>query len=362
MCASTSPGRSSKMHRTFIKILAVIGFLFLGSPFAFAQTGHFVLLSQGNLASTTSYYTGDLVWSVRLGNGWNGTTTGAFGSASFHKNLGTDDNIIITLVGFTNSSYSVSTELCRYGSSGIATGFYSATSSNPFVQLAFEAESPSGACVMKPYLYYEIDLDEGFSTFGGSSPGSVAGAQTYVPPTGWTVNTQPYPPFFPYFSIVANGFQITPTASSSGLFLSGAQEYCNNEFGSSTSFGSYIGQGLCIGLGYLFIPTAQSVQDFQNIPAVIGATPPLSWFGQIRTILSNAEASSTDNFINLSINFGTTTAVLGISTLDVISTTTMSRYLPEDTRASIKLLIGASFFLLAGALIYTQVRGLWNSA
>jgi len=327
---------------------------FFATP-VFAQSGHFVLLAQSNVASSSAVLSSDVTWGLGIGNGWVGTSTGAFVADSSYGNSGTVFNTYQTEVmvsSYNDAGYTSHVSDCVF-----------ADTSHSYVQSTFfhQLTSYTGDCVFNPSLYYVV-----YTFFAGSSSGITSHSyfglsSTALLPTYFTVQASSGP-VVPYFSLVGDGFQITPTASSTGLFFSGAQEFCNSAFASSTGIGATIGNGLCIGLGYLFVPTPASIQAFQAIPSTLGATPPMSWFGQIKGILDTAEASSTDNWVNLSIDFGTSTQVLKFTKLDVISTTTMSRYLNDSTRGLIKNLLSVSFFLLAAGLIYSQVKGIWRTS
>jgi len=167
--------------------------------------------------------------------------------------------------------------------------------------------------------------------------------------------------YLPYFALVTNGFQIfTPSSDSSGIFFSGAASYCDSAFASSTGISSYIGGGLCLALGYLFIPTPASVQSFQNIPSDIAATPPLSWFGELVNIFESGTASTTTAFPALAFNLGTTTSALGVTNIVVLSTSTLSTYMPDSTRLAFKYLIAIVFYLAAASAIYSQLKRTWQ--
>jgi len=139
----------------------------------------------------------------------------------------------------------------------------------------------------------------------------------------------------PYFSFATNGFQITPSASSLGIFFSGAVAFCNSAFASSTGIGAYIGNGLCVALGYLFVPTPESILQFGVIGDAAKTRLPFSYFYGIADIFQGLSASSTQNFpvysFGLSqIDFASSTAMGPIlpSNLEFLSSTTINKYMP----------------------------------
>jgi len=319
---------------------------------SFAQSGHFVLLQQGSVASTTLYGVGHPFYEVRIGSGYQGTTTGAFMAVSV-TTLTTTSNFVVDIIGYPTSAYSGSVSDCRYDSRNQVAGVYSATSSDPFLQLDFQQVfGTAGSCAFNPALFYKVTVDANFSNPVVTGPGSLAGRYDWSVPVGWATTTATISDFFPYFTIVADGFQITPTASSSGLFLSGAQEFCNSQFGSSTSIGSYVGQGICIGFGYLLVPTAESVQQFTQISSVLAQVVPFSYFYDVSDIFNSSTASSSVNFTPLTLNLrgtgvGSTTAWASVlpSSFSYLSSTTITTYVPGTLYDLLFLLMRSAIWI-----------------
>ena len=322
------------------------------------QPTGFLLASQGisSTATTTCPMGGGDCYFTYIGNGYTGTTTGIYTTETF--TIPADVGYRADLLGFTNSGYTGS----------------------PFTDCVFTLQTPATAgdrvfvqynanggadCQLNPSLYYVVDT---YGGTGGSYLWGVAAATKfpvtylYLPVSG---GIPAYGGWAPQFALVANGFQITPTANSTGLFLSGAQEYCNSQFGTSTAgvfgIGTDIANGFCQAAGYLFIPTPDSIQAFETILVNLGNTPPISWFGEIKDTIEASDASSTDNFINLTINFGTSTQVLGFQSLTVISTTTIRRYMSDDTRKSFRNLIAVVFYLATASFLYYEIKKLWRT-
>lgn len=140
-------------------------------------------------------------------------------------------------------------------------------------------------------------------------------------------------------------------------------EFCG-EIATSTGFldsiGSSFSNGICRTFAYFFIPNTQAVLEFQGISSQITSKFPFAWAADIQEIYREQVATTTSNFINLTIPFGTSTQIFGFQNLTVISTSTMSQYLPESVRLSIKTLIAALFYLLAAAFIYRSIQHIWH--
>lgn len=343
-------------------LLGILAVFFFALPVQ-AQSGHFVLVQQGKLPDQTPYTTGILQFEVRIGTGYVGTTTGAFMAVSGVSNTTASAPASLVIVGYPLSSYTGTSLTCRYDMRNQPAGSYSATSTNPFMQLDFQQEVDPGACTFRSSYYYKVQMTSDFSNAGIFNPGSVGGLYGWVPPTGWATTTATISNFFPYFTIVADGFQITPTASSSGLFLSGAQEFCHSQFGSSTSFGSDIGNGICIAVGYLFVPTPESVQAIPNLQTSLALHAPFSWvYGTISTWNTLSASSS----VNLPIytvdsskfDFSSSTALGSIlpSSITLLSTSTINTYLPAGIHDTLYTLASFAIALSAVGYMFSRTR------
>jgi len=328
-----------KAAHSFALSLGIMAAFFIAVP-AHAQTGHFVLISQGQLGAQTAYDRALHDYSVEIGTGYSGTTTGAFIAISGHN--GTTGNLQrVDILGYSSASYSSLVTDCTWSDGNRAAGFYSATSTNPFYQLDKNDSGTPGDCVLNPSLWYKIGITVEFNSgVDYFDPGSVAGRTGWVLPVGWSSTTtlDSDTSFFPYFSVVADGFQITPNASSSGLFLSGALDFCNGVFASSSAPGivTDLGIGLCDAGGFLFIPTAQSMQQYADLPRQAQNVIPFSYFYGLASLFqSSLTASSTQNFPTYSfslatIDFASSTSMGHIfpSSLEFLSSTTISKFLP----------------------------------
>lgn len=333
-------------------------------PSAHAQS-NIAVFSQGVLASTTSYLTSGATWAVNIGNGYTGTTTGAFVAMSVHTASSPGQGIRVILAGYSDSGYTTNVANCAYTAQDI-TGPYtaSATSTNPFTQLT-HVQSGLDQCSLNPNLYYKILVN--YQLFGTGEYASFAGNANWIPRTGWSIDyssgQSPFPPFFPQFAIVSNGFQITPTASSSGIFFSGAVDYCNSAFASSTGIGATIGNGLCIATGFLFVPTAASIQQFQDFSTALQNVIPFSYYYDVSTIFTDSSASSTQNMVAYSANLSVLDAasstgfgpILPTSPFDFFSSTTISHYLPVGMHDFLYTLMQTAIWVEVLFLLYRRI-------
>jgi len=141
----------------------------------------------------------------------------------------------------------------------------------------------------------------------------------------------------PYFSFPVNGFFITPTTTDSGIFLSGAQGYCNDVFASSTGIGATISNGLCVALGFLFIPTPGSISQFAGLNDALAEHVPFSYVYAVAGDVDTLTASSTANLPTWTVplsQFPTSTVTGSFSDLTILSTSTISKYFPDSARLS----------------------------
>lgn len=137
--------------------------------------------------------------------------------------------------------------------------------------------------------------------------------------------------------------------------------YCQGSYpNSGSSIGDAFGFAMCTVAGFLFVPQQQAIQQFTNVKDQLGGKFPFSWIGDVQARLTGYTASTTQNFINLNLNFGSSTQALGFGTLDAISTSTLSRYYPDTIRNTFKTMIAWVFYLLAITFIYRQVLRIWN--
>lgn len=356
-----------------IRILAALGTLALslflfgaaGVPFVFAQSsGDFVLISQGQLASTSPSYANSAdYFDVRIGTGYTGTTTGAYVSANYVNPIGGDPVwYLLTLTAWTDSSYTTQVSSCTYGTGALPTGTYTTGS---FIPLSvYGCADPT----LYPQYYYSVQVASEAGVVGRPAI-QFAGIDLLQNPTdfsskGWTVDhySSQAPQFFPQFAIVADGFQITPTASSSGLFLSGALTYCASAFGSSSApaLVADTGVALCDVGGYLFVPTPDSIQQFGNFIPQLQTKIPFSYAYSLVSLYGSLTASSTSNLPAFSIlwpDFASSSPFAAIipSSIPIMSTTTISTYYPDPIRTTFLFLGTCAIWVEALLVCYRRI-------
>lgn len=330
-------------------------------PIAQAQTpgGHFVLVDQGRVSSTTAPFSSSLNWSVNIGTGFSGTTTSAFVSETITTTAPNAQWSRVDISGFSDPGYTIGVSTCTYDSEDEPAGSYSG-----FVQLTHLFQETNNGCVFSPNLYYNVEVSD-FAPAGGASSMTVDGVQGWSLPPGYSIVSAAYSPFFSYFSIVADGFQITPTASSTGLFLSGAQEFCNAQFGTTTAgifgIGTDIANGFCQAAGYLFVPTPQSIQQFQGLQSALSQAVPFSYVYEFFNDFDSLQASTTENLQSFSISFpsiGSTTPLGAVvpTNFDILSTTTISKYYPDSAREGFLFLASMAIWFVAILSIYHRAQ------
>jgi len=362
------------MRRIYINLAvwgAMLSGFFLVAPFAFAQSQHFVLLQQSDASVQNSYMgsscTGPQSCSTfynQVGTGFTGSTTGAYVTDEY--TLSGSSAVLPTVLylqGYSDSSYSTLQTRCAYVSSTTV-----APVAGQFDQLNFDSGLSSGTnpCTFVSSYYYEVRI-----SFASSSPSLTAhtynGSLTAYQNSTWLWDqTDPtYPNFVPQYAIVADGFQITPTASSSGLFLSGAQSFCNASFG-TTSAGIFgittdIANGLCQVGGYLFVPTPDSLQQFTVLPSILEGHIPFSYAYDMVNSFNGLSASSTENMDSFSISdlgsFASSSPFASVipSNIDILSTTTISKFYPDPIRESMLFLASSAIWFVLIVAIYYRV-------
>lgn len=341
------------------KILAALGVLltglFFGTPFVFAST----ILQQpyGIVQNTYPLAPAPSAagWEFSLGNySLSGSTSpqlvsvwtnNSGGSASFHT-LWT-----LSITGYSDAGYSSQISYCqirRNTTSTTETGF----------QVGTEVSSETGlGCNFNSLYYYKITftgltLNNGYSqTFSGVN-------SSVAPLTFVSTNTDLAVPAF----IIGGVFQsLDPNlingGNPSGVSTSTIQQFCNSTYATSTGWFSDISNGvtygLCTAFAFLFVPDQSILQRFSDLSSTTKSKIPFSYFYGINALYSSLTASSTANLPSYGYDlpvFGTTTAIGNVlpTHLDILSTTTISKYYPDSIRNTF-LLLGS--FAIWGSLI-----------
>jgi len=341
-----------KLSPPLLSFVLVIAFLVPISVFAQVSpaSGNFVLVSQGVLSSSTpaEQLGSTAVYSVDIGSGYTGSTTGAFTSATWVPAGGQYVNFVLEIIDNTTSFY------CAFQSLGAA------SPPTPFEQLTFQACTGTDSLVFNPDDDYSIDI-QNVLTSGLQSSYRTLGSDGTLDPRFSTSGL-----FTPQFAIVGNGFQITPTSTSTGVFLSGAYSFCSGQFSSSSMpfLVSDTAVGFCTVAGYLLVPTPASLQQFASFPYVLQNKIPFSYFYGVSGDILSMTASSSQNFGGFEINLGSTTGVgstspIASSVLDhnfvLLSTSTISTYVSPTLYNLLYSLAVAAIWITTALILYRRV-------
>jgi len=166
----------------------------------------------------------------------------------------------------------------------------------------------------------------------------------------------------PYFVYSGSYLDLVPTITSSQLSLTGAVDFCNAQFASTTGIGGTIMNGLCVVGGYLVIPSYSSVENFSTTMSTAQEKIPFSYGYEIASIFGALTASSTQNMPTYviplaAIDFASSTPMGSIfpTSLDFLSSSTIETYLPDGMH---DLLYNFAIFVIwieAAYLIYHKV-------
>lgn len=353
--------KKTPKYSTLIAYTMVVWGSFLLSS-QFAHAAGVVVVAQSHVDQTYALPAGKQVdQDFYLGSGYVGTTTGAFLAGHYVK-VSSADSAVLNIIGYSDDSYTSSVQSCAFYPDGLA---INDTDTNGFVQL-----EPRSDCVLNAQTYYKVTT--AYSNFAGAFWTSIYGTNSPARPFDAvfqsSTGSQVIPSFsYSYFSLVGNGFQIVPDTNSSGLFLSGAKEFCNAQFGTSTGIvnglANDFGNAICQSVGYLFVPTQQSIQQFQSVPDGMKTVAPFTYFYQIADIFSSLQASTSQNMqtysINLSaIDFGSSTAMgplMPSTKLEFLGTTSINRFLPAGYHDILYNMAVAGIWVEVGFLLYRKV-------
>jgi len=369
------------MKKTLLGSVPALIWVFFIVPVVHAQfTPADAVLSQGSLQTPSTAFVNvsgndfSAEYDVILGFGLTGTTTSVVLSAAadFNTTPLSQHPFVARIYAFTDATRATFVSYCQYEAAN-DTG--TATFTQPFTQLAVQSTSGSGSpCVFSPSLYYLLVLTfnydstqlNDFTYYGAPSAFSsfqVASTSGYI-----TTSSPTAPDFVPMFSVIGNGFSLyTPTASSTGSDTLATQAYCNTTFATSSGFldevGSSISNGFCQVFTTLLVPSQNSLQQFSLIPNVVESKIPVSYFFDVLGIFNSLSASSSQNIPDYSINLqsigiGSTTALGDIlpASTDLLSSSTIGKYLPSGVHDTLYALAEAAIWLAVAYALYEQVH------
>lgn len=128
--------------------------------------------------------------------------------------------------------------------------------------------------------------------------------------------------------------------------------------------GNIFSEGLCTAGSYLFMPSPDVLNDYANFPTLVQTKFPFSWVSGVSDAFDDLSASSTANFISVTIPFhdagvGTTTgAAFGnfLPNINILSTSTVLTYISEAQWAFFQSLIALGLWLGLALDIFFTVR------
>ncbi len=329
-------------------ILSLLGVAFLFPNFSHAQS---ILLQQPNEPQLGNYATSTHnVYQIGQGNliGQLSTSSIYFSYSAYINNTGSD-RAYVQIAGYSDPSYSVVTDSCDFYHIPSTTGLHDGGINSNFLFIN------TGDCLFEVDTYVLITYNSNFSV-------AFYGLAASVPP--FELVSTNFDGLTPTIIITGENQSYTPILADSDFNVSGAISFCNSAFGTSTSFfddpAASFSKGFCIAIGFLLIPSQSSIQSFMGLSSAASERFPFSWLIQTQDIIGNYTASSSENFFNLQLDFGTTTQMIGIGTLTIISTTTISKYMSDSQRNAIKLLLSVVFYMLAASFIYKSVQNVWH--
>ncbi len=352
MCASTSLDASSKLVKQLNKKLAVLGValigFFLATPFAYASTIYqqftdssgdvHLHISAGTGGACTSGYVGSFITPSTTSDLTNGTLQFVLRNSSFL------DDVVFHLSTSSTDISDPAFTLSHIATSTDNSAFLLATSSvdnNNKILLANTQYNIKFCASLNNLTAQDVFLTA-----------NLAALFFY----GYITADSPDPslPILPGL----------PGFSNTGISTTSQQVYCNANSTSSgllDSLGQSISLGICNVGVFLFVPPSSVISNWNNTLASLVTHSPFNWIGTFRTDFQALSASSTENFVSLSLAFGTTTNSIGLGgNLMVISTSTLSKYYPDPIRQTGKGLIGVTFILLGVSFMYRDIQRMWH--
>lgn len=258
------------------------------------------------------------------------------------------------------------------------------TDSQGFLNLPIEANSSYTGkdFVFTEFYFVQISMDIN---------------QVIVPPFVGSANIPNYDPgfayrtptslFYPnpsaetqksiYFSVYSgtvppfSGFTL-PSSVLAGFSTTTVATLCDSSFATSTGFldsvGSSISNGLCRVLSFLFVPNASTLDSFGNFTGSFQTKIPFSYFYDVVNEFNSLSASSSINIPTYSIDLhsaglGSTTAIGNFlpTSMDLLSSTTVNKYLPAGVHDALFTLVRAAIFWMVGFYFYRRIRGMFEA-
>lgn len=328
---------------------------------AYAQQAPVIIVGQGQLfaSSTAGSSSSVITFTYKIGAGYTGSSTEAV--LAVHTPAGQineNPSAVVDIEQFSDPNYSNSVGFCRWESnfSGYQDGL---------LELQIPGVSSGVGCVISPANYVTVTgsviTNTGFGINGTWLYGSTNNIHN------WNVVVVGNSNFYPFFDVIGNGFTLEASSTASALDLSGASAFCNQQFGTSSSIASDFGAAICTAVGFLFIPSQASITQFADIPTGLSQKAPFSWVFQTIGTWDSLTATTTENVPQYSIDLaatgiGSTTALGDIlpTQMDLLSSSTINKYLPAGVHDTLFALAGFAIDLTAVGYMFRRVMGLFT--
>jgi len=129
--------------------------------------------------------------------------------------------------------------------------------------------------------------------------------------------------------------------------------------------GNIFSTGLCVAGAFLFMPNPNVLNTFTALPSQIALKFPFSWFFTLKDTVGVLSASSTSNMAEVTLGLSSldpaTSTYFGpiLPNVTVLSSTTITRYLPSGMLATLLFLEASALWVIVGFAVYHRVRHNW---
>lgn len=288
-------------------------------------------------------------------NVYSGTSTFSFGNSFYSgKTLIARPTSYYQVVDSTHQEYVYNFSPCFSASAGqwyniIATATNGTYSTSTYYKVVGNNNVPGGMIEEGSAKWY------GFALNGNNYHGQGAIHQISVRINGRVVFT----PGAPYPGMPAT---FTATSGVSSFDFSSSQVYCDNNFPPSGFLN--LANNLCLVIGFLFIPSATSIDTLYSIPDELATRVPFAYFNDIENTFNNLQpvASGTSYFGNVILDYPSlgvaTNSMFALQKVTLLSTTTVRYYFSDSTWQTYMNLITLAVWMMLVYYMFFKVRDL----
>lgn len=199
-------------------------------------------------------------------------------------------------------------------------------------------------CVKVLTNYYIISNSPLFTVPAWTSPTGTPGpfdlSGQFELPGITPPNGQPNP-----FAVASSTF--------SGSDLSQSANFCNGAIASaSDTFG--IARSLCTVVGFLFIPSKDSVQSIGDVGIAARGVIPFSYLFDLQSQWASVSANGAGSIPSISIT--TDLGVIGTKSFALFSAGTIDQYLSDGLRTTMRTILAAVLWLMLGSYMWHRVK------